>query len=38
MITIIISFVLFYDIMFYSCFAAAHRADVVSGYYVKLGG
>lgn len=33
MIAIIISVVLCYDIMLYSCFVSAHRADVISGYY-----
>lgn len=33
MIAIIISVVLIYDIIIYSCFAAAHRADIISGYY-----
>lgn len=33
MIAIIISVVLFYDLMLYSCFVVAHRADVISGYY-----
>lgn len=33
MIAIIISAVLCYDIMLYSCFVAAHRADVILGYY-----
>lgn len=33
MIAIIISVVLFYDILLYSCFTAAHRADIISGYY-----
>lgn len=33
MISIIISVVFCYDIILYSCFVAAHRADVISGYY-----
>lgn len=33
MIAIIISVVLFYDLMLYCCFVAAHRADIISGYF-----